>query len=201
MDWWRADGNANDSSGGNHNGTLLDGATYDAGKIGQAFSFGPGANRVYVPDSNDFKLTNSLSIAAWIYIKDNCWHVLERAASDSGSWTYTFGVDLAGHLIFGLNNFSTGSDILSTPITYNQWKHVAATWDRATREMRIYIDGALAAQKVSTIIPSGEIPSPQPGIGIGNTPVIAGWPFIGLIDEVLLYSRALSPSEVAFLQL
>ena len=31
---------------------------------------------------------------------------------------------------------------------------------------------------------------------IGNTPFGGGFPFIGLIDEVLLYSRALSSQEV-----
>ena len=44
--WWRGDGNAIDSAHG-HNGVLLDGATYNTGKIGQAFSLGPGSNRVY----------------------------------------------------------------------------------------------------------------------------------------------------------
>src|SRR5437879_11719261 len=61
------------------------------------------------------------------------------------------------------------------------------------------IDGASVAQKITSVRPSGYITSSQPGIGIGNTPVIGGWPFIGLIDEVLLYSRPLSASEVAFL--
>jgi hypothetical protein len=39
----------------------------------------------------------------------------------------------------------------------------------------------------------------QPALGIGNTPYGGGFPFIGLIDEVVLYSRALTPAEIASL--
>src|SRR5205085_6828151 len=38
VSWWPGDGNANDIQGSN-NGTLQNGATFAAGKVGQAFSF------------------------------------------------------------------------------------------------------------------------------------------------------------------
>src|SRR3989304_5996219 len=38
VSWWGGDGNAFDIIGAN-NGTLMNGATYAAGKVGQAFSF------------------------------------------------------------------------------------------------------------------------------------------------------------------
>src|SRR5438477_9759039 len=70
--WWRGESNALDSVGG-HDGTVQNGVTFEAGKFGQAFSFGPDNNppntHVVVPDSEAFKLTNSLSISAWIYAK------------------------------------------------------------------------------------------------------------------------------------
>src|SRR5258705_5987629 len=76
--WWRAEGNGNDSSGNGHNGTLLDGVAFDAGKFGEAFSFGGNPNRVLVSDDADFQQTNSLSISAWIYPKANSWVILIR---------------------------------------------------------------------------------------------------------------------------
>ncbi|HEV2394850.1 MAG TPA: LamG domain-containing protein [Verrucomicrobiae bacterium] len=183
--WWRGEGNANDSAGG-HNGTLLDGVGFDTGLFGQAFSFAGTANRVYIPDSPDFKLTNSLTISAWIFIKANCWHVLERSGGQSGTSRYGLTVDDAGGMSFGISTATTG-DSLTTPIEYNKWKQVTATLDGATGEMRIYIDGAVAAQKTTTLRPAADIdPSQQPGIGIGNSPVSGGFPFIGLIDEVVL---------------
>src|SRR5262249_51178445 len=66
--WWPGDGHANDVVGG-HNGTLLSGTTFDLGKVGQSFSFDGVSRRVMVPDSDAFKLTNSLTIEGWIYIK------------------------------------------------------------------------------------------------------------------------------------
>src|SRR2546427_13131922 len=82
--WWRGEGNANDSSGNGHNGTLLNGVGFDIGKFGQAFSFAGNPNTVFVPDSPDFKLTNSLTVSAWIYPKANSWVVLQRNGTTGG---------------------------------------------------------------------------------------------------------------------
>ena len=62
---WAADNSAVDSIGGN-NGTLYNGATYAAGQIKQAFSFDGQDDRINVADSASFKLTQSLTIEAWV---------------------------------------------------------------------------------------------------------------------------------------
>jgi hypothetical protein len=108
---------------------------------------------------------------------------------------YTFGLDDAGHFWFVINSQSGHSELLA-PAEFNQWKQITATLDGVTGEMRIYIDGALAASQMTTVRPSALAASAQPATAIGNTPYGGGFPFIGLIDEVLLYSRALSPEEV-----
>src|SRR5436190_19323553 len=123
--WWRAEGNGNDSSGNGHNGTLLNGGGYDLGKIGQAFSFLGNPNRLFIPDSADLNLTNSLSIAAWIYPKASSVHVLEGSPA-SGFVTYTFAVWVATYFYFGITSQS-GSAVLTFPLTFNQWKHVTGT--------------------------------------------------------------------------
>jgi hypothetical protein len=49
--WWPANGTANDAAGANH-GTLLNGVTYTAGKVGQGFAFpGNANNTVKIPAS------------------------------------------------------------------------------------------------------------------------------------------------------
>lgn len=196
--WWQGDGNANDSSGRGHNGTLLNGATFGTGLFGQAFSIGPGFNRVYVPDSTDFNITNSLSIGAWIYPTAESWHVLERGGNQSGSNPYGMGLDDAGHFEFYINNGT--ADLVMAPITFNQWIQVTATLDGTTGDMRLYFNGVVVAEKTTSLRPFALTnPSLQPALGIGNTPDVGGFPFIGLIEEVVLYSRALSPAEVAIL--
>jgi hypothetical protein len=63
--------------------------------------------------------------------------------------------------------------------------------------MKLYVGGALVAEKKTSIKPAGAFdPRTQPGIGIGNNPNAGGYPFIGLVDELLLYSRALSAKEI-----
>src|SRR6185436_16605664 len=85
--WWRAEGNATDSSGDGHNGTLLAGVGFQNGRFGQAFSFLGSANRIQVPDANDLKLTNSLSISAWIFPTADSWVVFTRGGRSLSAYT------------------------------------------------------------------------------------------------------------------
>src|SRR5438045_146399 len=52
VSWWPGDGNANDIQGSN-NGTLQNGATFLAGKVGQAFSFSSNGHGVVIPHNNN----------------------------------------------------------------------------------------------------------------------------------------------------
>ena len=64
--------------------------------------------------------------------------------------------------------------------------------------MKLYVNGQLASQTTTTVRPFGSLmPGASPGIGIGN--VNDGqntFPFIGDIDEISLYNRALSAAEI-----
>jgi len=77
------------------------------------------------------------------------------------------------------------------------WKQVTATLDGGTGDMRLYIDGVLVTNQITAVRPYYIDPSQAPALGIGNTPYGGGFPFIGLVDELVLYSRALSRAEVA----
>src|SRR6185503_6003670 len=63
--WWRAEGNVEDATGV-HDGQLLYAPPFDQGLSGQAFSFEGPSYRVHIPDSDEFKLTNSLTFEVWI---------------------------------------------------------------------------------------------------------------------------------------
>src|ERR1043166_4029528 len=49
--WWPGDGNANDISGDNYNGTLSGGVTFAPGKVEQAFTFNGTDGEVILPNS------------------------------------------------------------------------------------------------------------------------------------------------------
>src|SRR5262249_18811281 len=61
IDWWKAEGNAVDSIGGN-NGTLQNGTTFAPGMIGQAFSFDGINDYVSVPNLD----RNVFTFATWV---------------------------------------------------------------------------------------------------------------------------------------
>ena len=79
----------------------------------------------------------------------------------------------------------------SQPIQYDAWNHVAATYDGQT--MRVYLNGgesnALAAAGTPVTISS------EP-LRIGHMPDFNQW-MRGTLDEIKIYSRTLTPDEIA----
>src|SRR2546425_1221831 len=62
---WRAEGDANDNVG-NNDGTLVNGATFAAGEVGQAFSLDGVDDYVEIADSVSLSVSTALSVEAWI---------------------------------------------------------------------------------------------------------------------------------------
>src|SRR5262249_41565614 len=67
VSWWTADNTAADHEGLN-NATLLNGTTYAAGEVTQAFSFDGVNDRALVADSESLRFTTSMSIEGWIRV-------------------------------------------------------------------------------------------------------------------------------------
>jgi hypothetical protein len=79
-------------------------------------------------------------------------------------------------------NFSCGTD---------QWYHVAVTFDDATDTVQLYVNGSLEDTRTYTnTMTINEHP-----VGIGRDGM-GGDDFTGSIDNVRIYDRALSSSEV-----
>ena len=77
----------------------------------------------------------------------------------------------------------------------NRWYHVAGVYDAAAKTMNVYLDGQLDnGSQVGAITSSQQVSSLNMAIGkrAGN----AGFEFNGTIDNVRIYNRALSPTEV-----
>ena len=195
--WWRAEGNALDSAGA-HNGTLPYGMNYGPGKAGQAFDFdGNSRNRVSIPDSPAFKLTEALTIEGWIYPRQYGGMVFFRGDNRAGFDPYFLDLFTPGNIAFSFDTPQNQRVSLRSPIQLNQWQHIAATLGRRGY-MRIYVNGAPAAETNTTLRPLGDLdPAQEPAIGIGNHGGTSyQYPFNGLIDEIVLYSRALSQREI-----
>src|SRR6185295_8308444 len=107
-----------------------------------------------------------------LYSSDNNAPPAVYAASAANAW---------GH--------STGTSVLAL----NTWTHLAGTYDGAT--LRLYVNGTLVR---STAFAGSMLVSPAP-LRIGGNSIsvpFGGQFFKGLIDEVRIYNRALTLTEI-----
>jgi hypothetical protein len=197
--WYPAEANANDIKGGN-NGTPRVSTTYAAGKVGQAFQFstfnGSASTQVNVADSPSLRLTNGLTIDAWINpnapgVADNPI-LVKGNLSSANSQPYSILFVNAGasdnRIIFRVGNASTFDSVVSNSnILLNTYTHVAVTYDGTT--MSIYVNGSLDAFKTTTI---GTLNQNSLPLAIGG----GAADFSGAVDELEIYNRALSQTEI-----
>ncbi|GEM_PF-6916283 len=188
VSWWTGDGNAQDFIGSNH-GTLMNGAAFASGKAGQAFSL-DGINDYINVGRTDF--TNTLTIEAWVYPKSFGAYSTIYARWYDGTWPdrgVVFQIRSNSHLRLGVID---DSNILDGAYTFqaNQWYHVAGVWDGSTS--RVYVNGIEVGRRNT----SGVFTNQNVDASIGRDPYPAQYYFNGLIDEVTIYDRALSPTEI-----
>ena len=199
VSWWTANNTAADAMG--LNDATLSNVTYATGEVGKAFSFNGTNGWAALGDPSSLAFTSSLSIEGWIKVNafsSSGGVILFRGDDRPGLDPYILSADPDGTLKFHVQSLTTGSD-LKIPLATGQLIHVAATLDDATGSMSLYVNGVLAAQTVTTARPFGPLdPTQQPGVGIGNSNAPSNYnvPFNGLIDELSVYNRALTPGEV-----
>ncbi len=178
-----------DSSGNFRTATLLGGDWTSGGRYGGAISLN-GTNSEVDPPALGTFYKSGFSLEAWVYKQTS-----KVDAAVVGSWTSSqsgamIWVDhISGHYRLALGGtFGNYVDSGQTP-AIGRWQHVAATYDGTTA--RIYIDGALAASSTFT----GNVGDSNTW-RIGAYGSTAGGFFDGLVDDVRIYSRALSPTEI-----
>jgi hypothetical protein len=200
VSWWTANNTAADVYGLN-NATLTN-VTYTTGEVGKAFSFNGSNSRAELADSSSLAFTASFTIEGWIKVNGlpasgSHGEILFRGDDRGGLDPYSLSVEPNGNLSFQATPAVGNGSVLQTPISTGQWMHVAATLDDATGLMSLYVNGVLAAQTTTDVRPFANLdPTQNPGVGIGNGNGTSNYPFNGLIDELSVYNRALTPGEV-----
>ena len=192
--WWRGEGDASDSVGTNH-GTLVGTAGFSAGKVGQAFTFDGTGGVVSIPDSPSLdSFTNSITIELWMksgqLTANSDWQGI--VTKGITSWRL-MGTTFAKTVYFGVTGV-TPLDVTGTrEVNDGQWHHVAAVYDGST--MSLYVDGTLDVSHAA----SGAIAQDSDPMYLGgdsNPPSGRSYLFNGMADEVSLYHRALTASEI-----
>ena len=181
-----SDGRMKDLSGHANHGTIT-GTTDIAGKIGRARHFNAGdritAPAISVP-ATDF------TIAAWFRWTTNPSPYYSGIQGGGISWELRVRADGRFAIVFYQ---SIGPDVLTevaSPLAYNDggWHHVAGVLRNGLAEL--YVDGVLKASDTT-----GPISSVRPSTGVQIGRVASD--FAGDIDEVFVFSRALTDVEIA----
>ncbi|HYL57485.1 MAG TPA: LamG-like jellyroll fold domain-containing protein [Candidatus Acidoferrales bacterium] len=200
ISWYPGDGNASDIWTG-HNGSLQNGAGFAPGLVNQAFSLDNSSNQfVQIPDAPELEFgpTSPITVDMWVYRTSDsqAQHFIGKRTGCVGNpneGTFQMGLDFVFSMGCGLfwgppslPGVCSGMDL-----PMNTWTHLAGTFDGTTQ--KFYINGQLVGTNAAPMGSANTSP-----VLIGQTSlscpsnVSAG----GLIDEVEIFNRALSATEI-----
>jgi hypothetical protein len=186
VSWWPGDGNTLDLTGLN-NGILWNITTFAPGKVGQAFSF-DGADDYVIASGTNINDLQQLTIDAWVnhnslppgqvqrYVTLIGEKAVLRYDGNAGSRQLHFYMT-----IDGVVRHIRVDDVLQVGVFH----HVAGTYDGS--HMRLFLDGV----EIDSLAVSGTV-------GAGTDVLLSSdWESLdGLLDEIEIYNRALSTSEI-----
>ena len=192
--YYPMDGTAEDTSGNGHNGTVT-GATAAEDRFGlpgRSLSFANSGDYAEVPHTSALE-PGSITLLLWFKPLGPPWpstasHLICKGymPADSG-----YNLFIGGNGIeMRINDDAYQHHVGITPAT-GVWCHIAASYDEASGITKIYTDGQLVDSKSGA--PSVEETS-QPFI-IGNY-YTHGGSANGVIDDVYVFGRALSDTEI-----
>lgn len=190
--WWSGDGTAVDLTRGTQ-GVLINGNAFARGKDGLGLSFNPG-NPFETNSANFLEVTNppriggsQLSVAGWVKPSSRLFagRIIDNITPG--------GVD--GFLLdlFEGVRFIVGTNLVSffpnSPLKPQTFSHIAATYDGS--RLHLYINGRMVATEPG----AGAVPTNSLSLRIGADGN-GGNRFSGVLDELAVFGRALTESEI-----
>lgn len=195
-------GNASDASGNGNNGTVMGGGTFTTDRFGNpngAFS-STTTSYVNIPDSASLDLQSAFTLSAWFKM-DAVIHAYSALISKDYTTAYSIGINsgLSGvcpapsGVVRRMRLQVADLDIyFNSDFSCNTWYHVAVTFDDNANQAQLYVFGNLV--DTQTVITSPGINAYSLGIGTDTRYFDK---FVGVIDDVRIYNRVLTSSEIA----
>ncbi len=188
-----------DSSGNGNTGTLVNGPVWTTGTLSQALSFDGVSSYVNVPHTSALN-AYPMTIAAWIKTSTTTGNqgIVNKyvAASSNGYQLFMNNGNLCAWYFRDASNYvydGTACTLGVSGYADNQWHYVVFAVDGAGG--RIHVDGVQKTTRAWTGT-DGATSTAQP-VRVGDYPGASGEYFSGVIDEVKIYSGALSATQVA----
>lgn len=185
-----------DSSGNGNNGTAAAGVTFEAngkavGDGAARFAAVSGLSGFSVPIDINASALPAMTFGAWVSVDPATAALGKFLSHDNGSFDRTLGLDTRGGGT--ANDFSafTGSGVLAGGARVdNVFTHVAASYDGTN--VNLFVNGVLTATAADST-----------GADVGLTSLFVGTnpgfneDFVGLMDDVFVFNRALNEAEIA----
>jgi hypothetical protein len=179
-----------DRSGSGNHGSITNATWTTSGKYGKALVFNGTSSWVTIADAPTLDLTTGMTLEAWIYptrtsgVRD----ILIKEGSNTDIYNLYArnwrGLPEINAYVNGVNRTAEGPGLAA-----NVWTHLAGTYDGSM--LRLYRNGVEVARKAQ----SGPIATSSGVLRIGGNSLWGEF-FKGRIDEVRIYNRALSLSEI-----
>ncbi|VVB60808.1 Concanavalin A-like lectin/glucanases superfamily protein [uncultured archaeon] len=200
--YWKFDegtgSTAYDGSGKGNDGTLVNSPAWVDGKIGKALSFSAN-NYINMPGVNSINsISNTLSFSFWIYSTDNNGgHVIDNINGGFGDGGWFVRRNLGALHSITFEYWQNGAGVATGAVTAgslnnNQWYFVTGSLDIPNNNITLYVNGGI----VGTAPAAGQIGPHNDPLRINypdwNSPV--QW-FNGIIDDVKIYNKALTPDD------
>ncbi|HNS21565.1 MAG TPA: LamG domain-containing protein [Sedimentisphaerales bacterium] len=199
--WWKLDDEGSDyavdSSGYDNYGTRYGGAAFVDGWQGEALSFD--GTDDYIVCGNDASLMNveSVSVSAWIQlgIFDGDRKIVSNQNNSSGG--YKLGVYTNNKVEFEVRDSSNASTLNravegGTTLKKNTWYHVVGVYEKGMA-IRTYVNGALDRELATASV----VGTSAAQVTIGREAYNSTYYWLGLMDDVRIYNKALTANEVA----
>ena len=209
------DGNANDESGNGLNGTVS-GATLTADRLGNAnsaYEFNGTSDYISIADDSaiDFERTQDFSVAVWVkpdeiqpYIAYRNNDIVEKWMGNSEGYPYVIRYENQTSSTPGkvwvarfdgyIEGYENNSVIFSTA-TINDGQFHQIVFVKNGTTLQLYIDGVLDGETIDTT--QGDTTNNSPVfLGRRGTDTDFANYLKGVIDDLVIYNRALSQAEI-----
>lgn len=186
-------GNANDESGNNFNGTI-NGATLTTNRFGQnnkAMSF-DGNDKITVPNFNQIVGNSPRTISVWAKTTQNNEHnywIYWGAYSDNASSVLGNFFSPPSTNYFGFLGWANDTNITNSTHSDNKWHQVVVSHDGLIT--KLFIDGELKIQRALTRPYQTGIDKLTIGCSIADHAY-----FKGSLDDIKIFNRCLSDEEI-----
>ena len=193
-----------DFSSYNNDGTNVGASSSSNNHIrGTYFDFSNSGDYIEVSPDSSLDLTGPFTISAWINASSlgpaDYQSIINKedsggASNDRNFWLSLWGAAPVGsaHLRFSTSSSSTDCDVGgSSDLRDDKWHHLTGVYNGT--HCMVYVDGVIASTPDSVIgVPQGQGDS----LRIGDEQGVAGRGFVGSIDEIMVFERALTQTEI-----